>query len=332
MNRKIPMIAILSLGSVVFARDTRLEVTLTGKWRFEIGDDREYSKRDFDDSNWEWGRVPSCWEDFGFPGYDGYAWYRHTFTVPVELKTKSLRLKLGRIDDVDRVWLNGQYVNGLGTPAPDYRTAFDSQRDYYLPNELLNFGDENVIAVQVFDGGGCGGIYGGEIGLYSEQTIDLVMNLAGKWKFFVGDNDKFKDPHFNDSKWDDIMVPSTWESNGLADYDGYGWYRKKVTLDRELSSEKLILVLGKIDDMDEIYFNGTRIGRTGSFPGEIYGNANNSTWNQDRFYFIPPHLIRWNGDNTIAVRVYDVWNIGGIYEGPIGITTRSKYMRFKKIL
>jgi hypothetical protein len=331
MRKKNYIACFIILAGNTFARETRLEVSLAGKWRFEIGNEKEYSQAGFDDSQWEWGRVPSCWEDFGFPGYDGFAWYRQRFVVPAELQNKSLRLKLGRIDDVDKVYLNSQYVGGLGTVSPDYRTAFDQQRDYYLPNDMVKFGDENVLAVQVFDAGGCGGIYAGEIGIYSEKTVDLILNLAGKWKFTTGDNEKFKEINFNDSKWQMMMVPSTWDANGLADYDGYGWYRKNVHLDEALDTDKLILVLGKIDDMDEVYFNGVRIGRTGVFPGEIYGNANNSYYNQDRYYIIPPYLIKWNAENTIAVRVYDVWNIGGIYEGPIGITTRDQYMRYMKI-
>ena len=331
MKKNIAIIWLIGLTYSGFARDTRLEMSLTGKWRFEIGDDMDYSRSDFDDSDWEWARVPGCWEDFGFPGYDGYAWYRNKFRVPAGLESKSLRLKLGRIDDTDQVFVNGEHLGGLGTPPPDYHTAFDVQRDYYVPNVLLNFGKENVIAIQVYDAGGCGGIYTGEIGLYSEKTIDLIMNLAGKWKFTIGDQMKYKEVNYDDSRWDQIMVPSTWEANNLADYDGYGWYRKKVVIDKNLASEKLILTLGKIDDIDEIYFNGVRIGRTGNFPGEEHASPNDTYYRQDRYYIIPPNLIRWNRENTIAVRVFDVWNIGGIYEGPIGLTTRTKYMKFMKI-
>ena len=48
----------------------------------------------------------------------------------------------------------------------------------------------------------------------------------------------------------------------------------------------------------------------------------------ERFYIIPPHLIRWDQENVIAVRVYDIYRTGGIWDGPVGITTREAYLEY----
>jgi len=331
MRPIILFVLITATFQAATARNLQVELDLKGRWLFEIGDNMAYAKPGFDDSDWEKIRVPGCWEDFGFPGYDGFAWYRLRVTLPLELKNKSLFLKLGRIDDVDQVYLNGHFIAGTGSLPPKYTTAFNNRRSYYLPKNLLEFGGNNLIAVRVYDEWGCGGILENDVGIYSDpDEINLRIDLAGNWKFKTGDALNWADIELDDTDWENVMVPSMWRAYGYGDYDGYGWYRKDVVLKNDLRAEKLILVLGKIDDMDEIYFNGVRIGRTGQFPGEKFGNRNNDYYRRDRFYFVPSHLIRWNRKNVIAVRVYDVWSIGGIYEGPIGFTTREEYFKFKK--
>jgi sialate O-acetylesterase len=48
-----------------------------------------------------------------------------------------------------------------------------------------------------------------------------------------------------------------------------------------------------------------------------------------RAYYLPASDLRFGSKNTIAVRVYDGFIDGGIYQGPIGITTREKYLDWK---
>lgn len=77
-------------------------------------------------------------------------------------------------------------------------------------------------------------------------------------------------------------------------------------------------------------YNGVRIGRTGSFnPSELIPHGT-FILHWERFYFIPPHLIRGDEKNVIAVRIYDVWRTGGIWDGPVGITTREAYLEYMK--
>ena len=57
-------------------------IDLEGNWRFSIGDDTAWASPYFKDNDWEKIKVPAMWEDQGFHGYNGYAWYRKTFDVP----------------------------------------------------------------------------------------------------------------------------------------------------------------------------------------------------------------------------------------------------------
>jgi sialate O-acetylesterase len=118
---------------------------------------------------------------------------------------------------------------------------------------------------------------------------------------------------------------------GLKDYNGFAWYRKRFNLDQEYKGKQLILLLGKIDDVDEVYLNGMYIGKTGDIgdnPDDIH--LHDQDWQTQRAYAIPKEILKAGGENLIAVRVYDGNVNGGIYEGPIGITTRERFQDWQK--
>ena len=54
-------------------------INLHKKWKFRIGDNLKWISPSYDDRSWESIKVPSTWENQGFHGYDGYAWYRLHF-------------------------------------------------------------------------------------------------------------------------------------------------------------------------------------------------------------------------------------------------------------
>jgi sialate O-acetylesterase len=304
-------------------------VDLHGYWKFEIGDNSIWTNPNFDDSSWEEIKVPSSWEDQGFPGYDGYAWYRIHFFLTIENITKSLYLHLGRIDDVDDVYLNGNLIGSTGSFPPNYNTAYHIHRGYILPAVYFNSDGNNVLAVRVFDERLAGGILEGRIGIYELQDeLSPDIPLSGIWKFSPGDNLDWKEPDFDDNDWINLTVPGFWELQGFRNYDGFGWYRTKFDLDIEFENDKLILLLGKIDDIDECYLNGKRIGRTGEFTDESGEISFSEEYLKLRAYYIPKGLLNHYQNNTIAVRVFDGYIDGGIYSGPIGIVTREKYLKW----
>ncbi len=308
-------------------------IDLSGYWKFNIGDDKEWSEYYFDDEDWDEIKVPSSWEDQGYNGYNGYAWYRKEFEMTQNLKNLSLYVSLGYIDDVDEVYLNGKLIGTTGSFPPNFRTAYNALRRYPVPAGLIKSGKKNVLAVRVYDSQLSGGILSGDISLVALETVNLVKNLDGYWKFKTGDDLKWKEKDFADKGWDSIFVPSKWEIEGYANYDGFAWYRKSFYLSKNLKNEKLVLLLGKIDDIDQCYLNGKLIGSTGDFINTPKDNNFNNEWLAQRGYYIHENLLNFGRENEIAVRVYDGMRDGGIYQGPIGITTQkdySEYWREKK--
>ncbi|MGI8499347.1 MAG: sialate O-acetylesterase [Gemmatimonadaceae bacterium] len=130
-----------------------------------------------DDSHWETIVTPKTWEQAGYDGMDGVAWYRTTFTLTGQEASRGVRLGLGTIDDSDVSWVNGVEVGRTSL-------AWNRARVYDVPPSALHAGS-NVIAVRVEDTGGDGGIYGDPALLFVESN-GVRRALAGDWRFKVG--------------------------------------------------------------------------------------------------------------------------------------------------
>ena len=130
-----------------------------------------------EDGDWARIRVPARWEEAGYNGLDGVAWYRRDITLTAAAAASPVHLGLGMIDDGDRTWVNGVEVGGM-------EMAWNQPRRYRVPADVLREG-RNVVAVRVVDTGGGGGIHGPEELLYLE-TAEGRRPLAGEWRFRIG--------------------------------------------------------------------------------------------------------------------------------------------------
>ncbi len=302
-------------------------VDLRGYWKFNIGDDMNWVDASYDDRDWEDIFVPADWENEGFHGYDGYAWYRVGFELDLDRDDNNeLYLDLGYVDDVDEVYINGVLIGRTGSFPPRFGTAYNSKRFYFIPNEVLNLNGVNTIAVRVFDATLNGGIVSGRIGIYiNRYPVENSMILSGLWKFERGANREWLDPDFDDSDWARVVVPGFWHEFKNIRPGRFGTYRKRFQLpERMRNLDDLVLVLGKIDDYDRVYLNGHLIGET--YDNGRYGTSD--SYQVRRVYGIDEDHINRLGDNIITVEVEDIGGDAGIYEGPVGITTRNDFRYF----
>lgn len=107
-----------------------------------------------------------------------------------------------------------------------------------------------------------------------------------------------------DVRWRTAKMPQQLEALGgpFEAADGESVLVTTVDVPESLRGLDLVLSLGAVDDYDETYFNGTRVGstdRTASDP-----------WSKKRSYPVPASLVRPTG-NVIAVRVWDRFGGGG---------------------
>lgn len=321
---------VCSFGTVTAQDKWERLVSLQGKWKFSIGDKASWSNPAADDSGWEEIYVPSKWEDEGFNGYNGYAWYRTTFNgADLGTKIQGVNLFLGYIDDVDEVYVNGRRVGGSGSFPPRYHTSYDAFRNYYIDPSILNPKGKNVIAVRVFDAGIEGGIVSGDVGLYVNRSESgLTINLRGMWDFRLGGTKREKpglegklasEIEGETEGWVQVPVPSYWEKQGFPEHDGTAWYRKKFTVPKQLASEDMVLIMGKIDDSDKTYLNGKLVGSMIDRHDQL------------RFYFLKPGDFKTGTDaNVLTVFVDDPQGLGGIYEGPVGLMKQADFTRFMR--
>jgi hypothetical protein len=137
-------------------------------------------------------------------------------------------------------------------------------------------------------------------------------------RFTTGDNIAWKDPDFDDRGWKLLNTQAYYENQGFENYNGYSWYRIHVTIPATFKAtsrwqERLRVFLSAIDDSDETYFNGIRIGKTGRMPQDPGGYASQYQALRDYHVDLRDDSVRWDRDNVIAMRVYDGGGGGGFH-------------------
>lgn len=140
----------------------------------------------------------------------------------------------------------------------------------------------------------------------SVRTTPDVDVTAGRWAFSLGDDPKWADPDFDHNAWQMVDGPANWsKSLGANHPDSFGWYRRHINLAK---GKDVVISVGKIDDCDETYLNGVKIGSMGQLPPH-YATA----WDVTRRYTVPAKLIKGGGADVLAVRVYNGQGDGGLY-------------------
>ncbi|ONI46893.1 hypothetical protein AN644_02260 [Candidatus Epulonipiscium fishelsonii] len=173
-----------------------------------------------------------------------------------------------------------------------------------------------------------------------ETTLEHI-DLMGDWHFNAYKPYENKDVVELDSmgilaksnwkKWDTVSPALGWWTDDFhstlennANWTGYAWYIREFKVPEQFTEEQtLLLSLGKLDEADEVYINGTRVGYTGiEKAGGEYNGSN--PWDKERLYEFDVSILH-RGDNVISVRMCNSSGGGGWYAGPIGIYSKSEY-------
>ncbi len=106
------------------------KVSLTGPWKFHVGDAPRWAEIAFDDSGWEsvdltpppgahdgdvglTGYVPG-WGSRGHPGYAGYAWYRLHLALSTPPNAKIALAGPPAVDSAYQIFFNGRLLGQIG--------------------------------------------------------------------------------------------------------------------------------------------------------------------------------------------------------------------------
>ena len=137
-----------------------------------------------------------------------------------------------------------------------------------------------------------------------EQTFSKLEKWFASFESFDPAASKkaldWKDASFDDSSWEkpaQLQIPK--------EVDGVAWFRLAVDLPADWTGKDLTLSLGVVDDCDETFFNGTKVGETNRKVSQY--------WAKKRIYTVPGKLVK-EGKNVIAVRISDHYGTGGLMD------------------
>jgi hypothetical protein len=152
---------------------------------------------------------------------------------------------------------------------------------------------------------------------------ESAVELAGPWKFHIGDDPAWAQPDFDDSSWEEVdLTPGSsglaagWTARGHAGYSGYAWYRLQV--DVLGANRSLALKMPDyFDDAYQVFVNGQRVGEFGRFtPHGVTAYSGLPT------AFRLPKTVR-DGKVFLAVRMwmdsatpFNSPDAGGLHEPP----------------
>ena len=173
----------------------------------------------------------------------------------------------------------------------------------------------------------------------SAKESNYKQSLNGKWKFYwqrglKNQPENFQLTSFNDSHWDEINVPSVWQTQGYSvpyyyastfpkafsrskgkipsidhDMQEIGFYRKSFTLNENFNGREIFLHFGAAKSALEVYVNG-------EFVGYSQGSMTPHEFNVTK--------VLKPGENVITAKLYrysdgsyledqDMWWLCGIY-------------------
>ena len=162
--------------------------------------------------------------------------------------------------------------------------------------------------------------------LFLSQTVCAQhesKTINDGWKFHKGECEAAASPAYDDSAWNSIHLPHTWNTDAYTEkkyYQGTGWYRRTLTLPQHWQGKQVFLKLDAASKAATIYINGKEV-------GEHNGGYTACT-------FDITSLCSFNSPNSLAIRVdnarqdippisADFTFFGGIYRD-VWLTAVSK--------
>ena len=187
MKKVCVLFLLLMVASATWAQQLSL-----GRLKYHEGDNSAWKDVRFDDADWADVDVQGSANRGSIKKPQSYSWYRVKFVLPKSMlgnikAKRSLELYLGKIDDVDQTYINGQLVGSTGrTPEQEggYQEAWNESRLYKIDTQspFLNWDKENVLAIRVYNGGEQGGMSEGPITL---NVADIPKGMAIRFSEFA---------------------------------------------------------------------------------------------------------------------------------------------------
>jgi sialate O-acetylesterase len=130
--------------------------------------------------------------------------------------------------------------------------------------------------------------------LFASYAIKLNVK---SWDNYKTDDTNWQSEKTSDANWISVPFPGDFDKALLPRFDGTVWFRTFIDLPENVAPNDITLHLGKIDDADETFINGEKIGATNNL-------------NVVRNYTVSSKLLK-PGRNLLAIKLTDYWETGG---------------------
>jgi hypothetical protein len=140
------------------------------------------------------------------------------------------------------------------------------------------------------------------------ETYDLILDLPRVWQFRLDFKDEGQQQDWggvtvDKTQYQPIKIGEWWEPQGHQ-YNGIAWYRVDFEVPVTAKGNKLALSFGAVDESAWVYLNGVQI-----------GSHDRGEWGwEERFEIGLGDAVKIGETNTLAVRVRDRTNYGGIWK------------------
>lgn len=128
-----------------------------------------------------------------------------------------------------------------------------------------------------------------------DKLLREMNNFNREWTYMRGDAEGAEMKDFDDSSWEKIGLPHSFSIPYFMSkefYTGYGWYRKDFTLNSNDIKKQIYLEFDGVFQEAEVFVNGHKAGsHVGGYTG----------------FSIDITEFATKGDNTVAVRVNNIW-------------------------
>ncbi|HUP44701.1 MAG TPA: glycoside hydrolase family 2 TIM barrel-domain containing protein [Thermoanaerobaculia bacterium] len=150
------------------------------------------------------------------------------------------------------------------------------------------------------------------------------------WRYAPGPVERVEEPAFDDSAWEGVHLPHTW--NAIDAFDktssyrrGVGWYRKRLQLDPAVEGRRLFLHFEAANQVADVYVNGRHAGQhIGGYTAFAFDITDLVTFERPNLIAVrvdnahDPDIPPLNADFTFFGGIYrDVWLIA---TAPVHIT------------
>ncbi|MDT4994541.1 MAG: beta-galactosidase [Actinoplanes sp.] len=158
------------------------------------------------------------------------------------------------------------------------------------------------LAVAIILGVGSLAIAGGpaQAATYTPPAARTRVDLNSGWKFLRSDAAGAQATTFNDTSWQTVNTPHTWNAADGADggnnyYRGIGWYRRHYSVPASFAGRQLYLQFAGVNQVADVWVNGVSLGQhRGGYA---------------RFRFNATAAFKVGQDNVIAVKVTNANNV-----------------------